>query len=301
MSSSGEAVIRFFVGSYWQNRTSAADPADAIQEFQASLTDTSTSSLNTLILFPLTTEQIQSGSFPGATTTTYLVRDQDDSVFVDCTVGAKAVQLPTAKGKGGQKHLVKKVDAVNANLCTITFFGAETADARSSIVLSFLNQSVEFESDGTNWRITSFYAANQVLVSAPASKVFTATDRYPTMNGNSITLTPGTWRLFGDVYFGNNGLTPTYTVCAVFWAAANGADTNVSPAALSTLASTTVLTTSVQFMGAGTNASNNDIAAPETIITVTATGTVYLVCYGTMTTAARTLAYAYANAERIGP
>ncbi len=305
VSSSGEAIIRFYVGSYWQNKNSAADPSNAVQEFQAQLLNASSAlpTSNILTLFPLTTEQLASGDYPGATATTYYVRDRDNSVYVDCTNGAKSIILPDAKGKAGQRHRVKKVDSTNAtNLCTITFFGSQTANSRTRIVLSFLDQSVDFESDGTNWKITDFFTASEILkVSSSPGKVFTATDRYPALNTNSLSITPGTWRLFGDVYFSNSGLSPAYSAASVLWGLANGADTNVQPTPVTTNGNMTLLTSSLQFMGAGVEGSNNDVPAPHIIIQVTNTSTVYLNCYGTMATAARTLVFAYANAERIGP
>lgn len=302
ITSSGAATIRFYCGSHWLHRTVSGDAEGAVQDFQALITDSSVSLSNVLVLFPLTTAQIQSGEFPNATPSTYQVRDIDNSIYMDCTSSAKSCLLPTAKGKIGQRHLIKKTDAVDANLLTITFFGAETANARTSIVLSFLNQSVEFESDDTNWRIINFFAANEILTNQTSTpKTFTASDRYPTLQGNSLPITPGAWKLWGEVFFTNTGLTPGYASCNVLWGSANGADTNVAPAALSALTQLTQKNSALNFTGAGVTASNNAVAASELIIVVTASATVYLDAYGTMTTAARTQVYAYANAERIGP
>lgn len=300
VSSTGPCVIRFFVGSYWQAKGAVTDPDGTVQEFQALVADSSDES--TLVLFPLTAAQMASNSYPGATSSTYVIRSQDESVFVDCASGPKSIVLPTAKGVAGEKHLVKKVDSVDANLLTITFTGAETGDSRTSFTLSFLNQSIQFESDGTNWRILSFYNAQEILHNESATgKTATATDRYPLLDANSLDLTPGIWRVFGNILFANGGGSPVYTATKTLWAAANGADTNVAPAALTTLTGLEILTSRTVVLSVGVIATSNDVPAPEYIFKVTSTSTIYLDGYVTCTTAANTLLYAFAQAERIGP
>lgn len=77
----------------------------------------------------------------------------------------------------------------------------------------------------------SEYAAASSSVKTPANS-----SNYLQMTGNSIVLTPGEWDLKGHVLF-NNAAATSYTATDSLWTAANGADSGVQPALLSSVVS----------------------------------------------------------------
>lgn len=230
-------------------------------------------------------------------TANYTVLSTDDLMLGSGS--AFTFTLFTAVGNAGKVLRFKKTDSSTTNIVTVDGAGTETIDGQLTFVLTALNQSLTIVSDGSNWLILDFDTAGETSANASSIKTPTATDRYPAFVNNALLLTPGTWELFGDVYFTNSGTTPTYAICNTLWGAANGADTNVAPADISTTANLTVLSVAQNFMGAGANAANNNVPAPKYVVRVTANATVYLNAYVTLTTAANSRITVYANARRL--
>lgn len=231
-------------------------------------------------------------------TANYTVLTTDDLLIGSGS--AFTFALFTAVGNSGKVLRFNNIDATAAtNTVTVDANGSETINGQLTFVLTGQYQSLTIVSDGANWQILDFDPAGEVLAGASNSKTATATDRYPAFTGNSLTLTPGTWELFGNIYFTNGGVSPSYTTCSILWGAANGADTNVSPADISTAANLTVLSVAQNFMGAGANAANNCVPAPSYVVRVTASVTIYLDAYVTLGTAANSRLFTYQNAKRI--
>lgn len=83
---------------------------------------------------------------------------------------------------------------------------------------------------------------DSMLTATSVPKIAAATGQWQLHSGNSLLLTAGRWLLSGMVQFDNGGSAPGWTQVATMWAAANGADSAASPAALSTVPFLTSLT-----------------------------------------------------------
>lgn len=165
-----------------------------------------------------------------------------------------------------------------------------TLDAQA--VFLFIEEQPDFS-------IFSTYGTFELLTATSSVKTPSATNNYHQLTGNSLTLTPGTWRLYGTGTFANSG-SPVYDVGGGGWFAANGADTSSVPALLSTATGLTVLSVSdgAQIYQ-NIRATSSNLNYPTVIVRVTQSVTVYLVSYATMTTAANARITVYANAERL--
>lgn len=78
------------------------------------------------------------------------------------------------------------------------------------------------------------------LSNTSSVKTPTASAQWQQMTNNSITLTPGTWKIYGTVIFGTNGSGASYNAIDYAWCTANGADSGVQP---------TLITPKVGFVG----------------------------------------------------
>ena len=87
-----------------------------------------------------------------ARTTTYTATTSD--YVIDCTSGTFTVNLFTAVGNTGRILVFK-----NSGAGTITLDpnSSETIDGFTTITMTATNQSRTIISDGTNWKIISFY------------------------------------------------------------------------------------------------------------------------------------------------
>ena len=74
------------------------------------------------------------------------------TVFVDATVGAVTVTLPTAATGEGYEFHIKKTD-VSVNAVTIDGNGSETIDDATTQVLRDQYACLTIQSDGTEWFI----------------------------------------------------------------------------------------------------------------------------------------------------
>jgi len=150
----------------------------------------------------------------------------------------------------------------------------------------------------------SVYGQFELLTATSSVKTPSASSRFADMTGNSIQLTPGTWRLWGTVSFGAN-TTPAYTFGGAGFYAANGGDSASVPALLTTLPGLTMLTANPSsdtvglLIYSGIGATNAALGTPPIIVRVSQSTTVYFVPYATMTTAAQARLTAYAYAERL--
>ena len=149
--------------------------------------------------------------------------------------------------------------------------------------------------------IFSVYGQTEYQSATSGTKTPTATGNFSSMTTNSLTLTPGTWRIYGSALFSNSG-NPAYTYAQAGWYAANGADSGVTPALLSTLSGVTIRTSGdTQFYSGNAVLAGGGAQVPVStvILSTTSTVTVYLVPFASMTTAANARLIVYANAERL--
>ena len=119
---------------------------------------------------------------------------------------------------------------------------------------------------------------NTISTANPTTTAFVWT----ALTNNSISLTAGTWRLTGFIFWGGSNQSNELTVG---WFGANGANSASTPATIS--GSPTVLTGQIgvvqSLYASGANTNFATIHAPATIITVTTTTTVYLCAAQTAT------------------
>lgn len=124
-------------------------------------------------------------------------------------------------------------------------------------------------------------ALNVVSSQIPNFSISTTAGVWHGMSGNSISITAGTWRLTGGIQWSGSNQA---NLIKVGWFGTNGTNTNTSPSAIA--GSPTVVTGRIgqidscnstanfpQFMG----------YAPDTIITVTTTTTIYLDAFSSAT------------------
>lgn len=86
-------------------------------------------------------------------TADYTATTADYVVVVDATAGVVTITLPTAVGRTGAQHVVKKVDSSN-NIVTVDANGSETIDGGLTAVLTRQYESITLFSNGSNWYIT---------------------------------------------------------------------------------------------------------------------------------------------------
>lgn len=142
----------------------------------------------------------------------------------------------------------------------------------------------------------------EIVSTSSSTKTPSATAHFHQHTGNGLTLTPGTWKLMGEVVFSFVSSNPAYTNSQALWAGANGADSGTAPATLASLAGVTVLSAQSDYprmtlRTAGVDSQN--LVPPTVIIRVTETSTVYLDTYADLTTAANARITVHATAERI--
>lgn len=141
----------------------------------------------------------------------------------------------------------------------------------------------------------SVFGENEFLAATSSVKTPGASGDWMLMTGNSIILTPGSWLLNGNIFFGESG-SAVYTLIQGLWATANGADTSSKPAEPTLDAGGTTSDGTFMFTGSP----NARILVMNTVrITVTSNTTIFLVPRASMTTAANSRVTANIFAERI--
>jgi hypothetical protein len=75
----------------------------------------------------------------------------DDTIFGDATAGKVTITLPTAVDAVGP-HAIKKIDGT-LNFVTVAAQVGETLDRDLTFDLEWQDESINVESDGSNWHI----------------------------------------------------------------------------------------------------------------------------------------------------
>ncbi len=124
-----------------------------------------------------------------------------------------------------------------------------------------------------------------------------ASARFYLMTNNSVTLTPGTWLLFGRAMCGWNGVSPDYISGLYVWSTANGDNTAVAPPYVTTKAGVptgTYISFSLGF------ARFFEMTCEPIIVAVAANTSVYLVPFAEITNVANSLISTSVSAIKIG-
>jgi len=120
-------------------------------------------------------------------------------------------------------------------------------------------------------------------------------DIYAQHTGNSLTLTPGTWKLTGSGVFSNNGSSAGYNAIFLRWSTANGNNTTTTPGSLSFDHGRDGGATG----GNNFNGTYMEITISQGILTVTEDTTVYLNSISNASTLSNARITVYAEAERL--
>ena len=177
----------------------------------------------------------------------------------------------------------------------------DTISVRPTSNLDVASGSFFYIEELPDFSIFSTYGTFELKTATSDTKTPGASAQYQQLTNNSITLSPGTWRISATVNFGNNGGNPAYSDIAVGLYGANGSDGGSAPAALTTVSGLTILSaTPLGFLHRSTPISNNTVVSTQPIIVrCTSSCTFYPVTFCQMTTAASARITTYANAERL--
>lgn len=144
----------------------------------------------------------------------------------------------------------------------------------------------------------SVFGENEFLAATSSVKSVTASSVWSQFTGNSITLTPGTWIIHGEMNFSQSGGSPDYTNIQTRWDAANGDDTGTTPTALNPSIIDAGDTDRVH-LETSSIIEQTHLSAPTLRVTVTSDTSIYLNAFiiAALPTRGRLTAYIYA--ERI--
>jgi len=134
----------------------------------------------------------------------------------------------------------------------------------------------------------AYSEAGQVISSFSSTKTPDGSARWHSHTGNSITLTPGVYKLGGNVSYTNSGST-AYSQVIARWHAANGNDSGTEPTAFSTLSNISILAGAITVPRDFRHQSNNSFeilesSMPELVIQVKSPTTVFLNTFAAMGT-----------------
>jgi hypothetical protein len=87
-----------------------------------------------------------------AKTGAYTLTDDDYTVTCDSSGGAFTITLPAASGRTGRVYNIKKTDS-SANAVTVDGNASETIDGATTVVITTQYDSLQIQSDGSNWHI----------------------------------------------------------------------------------------------------------------------------------------------------
>lgn len=223
-----------------------------------------------------------------------------DYAPVDGTTGVTAT-LPTAVGVSGKIYTIKKTDSTSSGV-TISTTSSQTIDGLASFRLGRQYNSIKVVSDGSNWLIDS-RDVDDFATAASSTKTPTASGNWQQFTGNSITLTAGTWVLYGKIIANSTGGDPAFSNIQGKWATANGDDTSSTPTSITVIAGDVLSQNNwVASLNTGSNNWPMDLNMPEVRVTIAAgdATAIYLDVLASMTTAsqARLTAKLWANRIR---
>lgn len=132
-----------------------------------------------------------------------------------------------------------------------------------------------------------------ILTATSAVKTPTATSNFQLLTSNSITLTAGTWDIWGTMKWYNSG-SPAYSSGGAGIFSTNGGDNGTTPTLLTATTNLTVNSHYVDFQGVGQVFLNGftadyfSLSTPSTVVTVApaTTVTIYITGFSQMTTPA---------------
>jgi len=121
-----------------------------------------------------------------AKTANYTLTANDEAVKFDTSSGSLTAFLPTAAGIKGKWYSVIKVSA--SNTLTVEPDGSETINGSLNYAITANNSVITFQSDGSNWFITSIgvQGAGNGDVVGPASSTDNALVRFDSTTGKLI-------------------------------------------------------------------------------------------------------------------
>lgn len=93
---------------------------------------------------------------PRTVTASANVNPLDDLILVDATSGPVTMELETAVGCDGRRHIIKKSDS-SGNAVTIVCTGSQTIDGAATVSLASQYETLFVMSNGTNWEAVSQY------------------------------------------------------------------------------------------------------------------------------------------------
>lgn len=114
---------------------------------------------------------------------------QDYTILVDATTGAKTVSLPPATTEPGRIVIVKKIDAT-ANVVTVAAFAGNTIDGAATLALSNPFDAATLQSDGQlDWHVLG--STGSAIVPVVDNFFYRNTAIVDPVNGNDATGTFG--------------------------------------------------------------------------------------------------------------
>lgn len=258
-------------------------------------------SAGNIIIFPTSTDNPQgaystsTGRFTAPKTGRYLMTGFCNSGNAGVTVAAYVNGVSnTNVGQSDSNGQFTFSGTFNLNQ-------GDLLDLRPGNTLDVTGGSISFVQI-PDFSIFSVYGNFDLVTATSAQATPGSSGIYVTMTSNSLTLPPGTWRLFGSGVWTSSGGTPNYTNIQLGWYGANGGNSGSVPALISSLTGVSVLSAGdSQHVTYNVIAISSDAAltAQEVIIRNTQATTIYLVPFTTQSTSSVARITVYANAERI--
>lgn len=189
-----------------------------------------------------------------------------------------------------------------ATTCTIFLgtYSTQTTSANARISVSLNASKIP---DFTTFGV---YGNFELQTATSGVKTPAATANFLAMTTNSVTLSPGTWRLVCDITFTNSGSNPTYSELGGAWTSANGADIVTSPSGIGAISGLTAISASVTASviwfdtNGGTIPAVSSMVSPPLIVrTTAASSTIFCVPFASETTPSLARVSLHINAERL--
>jgi hypothetical protein len=218
--------------------------------------------------------------------------------------------LPSAVGIGGFQYLIINQDTTYT--VTALTNGGQTIGGRASgsiVLAAGLNDYLHVISDNANWQILA-KKETSLLSNYASGSVAINTSLYPSVGCASVTLSPGTWRLYGNFGFNQGNASSSDSVnlgagTGIYATAGTGSGS--APTALSTIG--TILGSAIlggafstATAGSSVTGANVMCVLPPLLLTLTASHAVYAVAACSNTTQSGSTActvQTYLFAERV--